>query len=570
MRDECPRPDMIHSSGYLSLNGPWEFAFGEECPGFPGGELHRTIEVPFAPECDLSGIGDRKGFHDYFLYRKDIDVALKEGYVHRLTFMGVDFSAEVYVNGRKAYEHTGGAVAFSFLLDPYLKNGRNEIALRAYDPPREKDVPRGKQYWKEESEIIWYTRTSGIYRSVYLETLPADHVVFLSANGSFLKKSVDLRIEKTKGDLPLELSVCGDNGEIYAETLQIEDEYGDKTLDLRDLPLKPWTPETPNLYRLRVRYGEDEVETRLGFRDVAAEDGKVLLNGRPYFQKLALDQGYYPGGNLTAPAKEDFLRDIILAKQMGFNGVRVHQKTPDPWFLHYADEVGFLVWCESPSCFEYSKRGFRALEEQWPAIVRECFGHPSVVAYTPNNESWGIDGISKNREELDAAERLYRKIKQIDPTRLVVSNDGWENPVTDLVGIHDYSDPTPEKYLPFLQRLSSKENMVVNPPNADRPIFAPGRADLAKPFLLTEYGGISYNADKSDKTWGYGKQEDQAGFIERYRKTQEAVASSPYLAGYCYTQLYDVEQEINGLLTFERKPKAPLETLRKINEMVSK
>ena len=575
MREECPRPDFVHESGWRSLNGTWEFAFDPEGRGERDGYIEKgvpfplSIEVPFAPECALSGIGDT-GFHDRCYYRKRFVLERKENRSYRITFMAVDYSCEVYVNRKKAYSHVGGATAFSFLLDPFLVDGENEIALRVDDPGKKKDIPRGKQYWEEESEIIWYTRTTGIYRSVYLEELPSFHLAHAAANGSYAKKECLLRYEVSRPGLVLEARLLDGSSVLWSGQSLIEETSGEVAFDLGNAPVEPWSPNSPRLYELELSYGEDKARTRVGFRDVEARDGKVYLNGEECYLRLVLDQGYYPGGNLTAPRKEDFLHDIRLAKEMGFNGARVHQKTPDPWFYRYADEEGFLLWTESPSCFLYSPSGAKALEGEWSDIVKDAYGHPSVIAYTPNNESWGIDDISREAEQLAFAERMYRLLKELDPSRLVISNDGWENPLTDLVGIHDYSDDEPERLEAFKKRLSSKERMVEDPPNADRPVFAPGREQMDKPFVLSEYGGIPFNADDSTRIWGYGSFESREGFLARYRKTQEAVASSPYLAGYCYTQLYDVEQEINGLLTFDRKPKADVKIIKEINGIVPK
>lgn len=573
MRNEHPKPDLVHESGYLSLNGKWQFALDDDGSFAKsdwldiGVALPRQIEVPFAPECALSGIAD-PSFHDHCYYKTAIEIKKKTNRSYRLTFLAVDYETTVYVNGQEVCRHIGGATPFSCLVEDYLHDGLNEIAVHAYDPGRRKDIPRGKQYWKEKSEIIWYTRTSGIYRSVFLEELPKDHIICLAINGSWLKKQAIVKAEVTDPSHPLVLSLVKDGKTINQVQFNLQNN-GQYIWDLVEPELDPWSPERPTLYEVVARYQDDLVRTRVGFRDIEIEEGKVLLNGQPLFQRLVLIQGYYPGGNLTPETKEAFLKDIRLAKALGFNGARIHQKTIDPWFYHYADEEGFLLWGESPSCFEYSPSGSKALYEEWTAIVKESFGHPSVIAYTPNNESWGIDDISRSAEQLAFSEQMYHHLKAIDPTRMIVSNDGWENPMTDLVGVHDYSDDNEPNYSRFISRLKSKGAMESDPPNFDRPIFAPGRADLSKPFLLTEYGGISYNASGQKATWGYGKQESQNGFLSRYRKTQEAVIASPYLVGYCYTQLYDVEQENNGLCTFDRKPKADVALLKDINLLSS-
>jgi beta-galactosidase/beta-glucuronidase len=323
-----------------------------------------------------------------------------------------------------------------------------------------------------------------------------------------------------------------------------------------------WSPEHPNLYDLRLelldRGGEvlDRVDSYFGMRKVEVKDGKVFLNDRLLYQRLVLDQGYFPEGILTAPTEEDLRRDVELAKEMGFNGARKHQKVEDPRWLFWADTLGFLVWGEMANAYQYGPGYVRRMTAEWQEAVMRDYNHPCIVAWVPMNESWGVPNLPSDRSQTEHLLALYHLTRSLDSTRPVVSNDGWEHAISDLCNIHDYRDAEA-----LAKSYATPESAVAAEP-ANRPVYAPGYAYRGEPILITEFGGIAFSGD--ERGWGYSTVADADEFLERYRSLVEALLRSSPVQGFCYTQLTDVEQEINGLLTYERKPKADLARIREI------
>jgi beta-galactosidase/beta-glucuronidase len=303
-------------------------------------------------------------------------------------------------------------------------------------------------------------------------------------------------------------------------------------------------------------------------RKVHIENGMVYLNNKPYYQKLVLDQGYWPEGLLTAPTDDDLKKDIELALEMGFNGCRKHQKVEDPRFLYWADKLGFLVWGECAASASYSEEAAARLTKEWIDIVDRDYNHPSIVAWVPVNESWGVPFIKGNKQQQHHSLAMYHLIHSLDPTRIVISNDGWELTETDICAIHNYnhgSELETSKYEAFKEAIATKEALLSSKP-ANRGIYADGFEHKGEPILLTEFGGIGFKVGE-DNGWGYTAVKDKEEFLKDYQRVMEAVYHSKALHGYCYTQLTDVEQEINGLLTYYREPKCDLVKIREINNM---
>ena len=325
-----------------------------------------------------------------------------------------------------------------------------------------------------------------------------------------------------------------------------------------------WSPEHPVLFQTvyEVR-AEAEVTDRVsgyfGLRSIAVADGKILLNGRPYYQKLLLDQGYWPDGLLTAPTDAAFVTDIEACKAMGFNGVRKHQKVEDPRFLYHADRLGLLVWGEMANAYVFSGRYVRRFTAEWMEVLERDYNHPCIVAWTPLNESWGVNEISSDPRQLHHCKALVELTKSLDATRLVMSNDGWEQTIPDVLGIHDYE----AKADILRQRYASLESILAFRP-ADRAVFAPGCRYAGQPVMVTECGGISFRSQGD--AWGYTDTKTPEEFLETYRQVVASLLSSELVQGFCYTQLTDVQQEQNGLLTFDRRPKFDFAAIREINE----
>ncbi|EHQ63620.1 glycoside hydrolase family 2 [Paenibacillus dendritiformis C454] len=588
-RTEYPRPQFVRKE-WENLNGTWQFAFDDDNVGnaqqWYNNEqfFTRKIEVPFAYQTQLSGIHD-PSFHDVVWYRRTFRVnEAWQGKRVLLHFGAVDYRAWVYVNGQYVGMHEGGSVPFHFDITDKLTWGTEEVTVRVEDPSADETIPRGKQYWLERPDAIWYTRTTGIWQTVWLEAVHATRIGTVKyhpnvdqgevtleweVEGDYREKTVDLRIS-FKGEL------------IAADRIQLQSAYTKRAIDLfnRHIFRTPfhhmgwtWTPETPNLFDVtfELKQGEDvldRVESYFGMRKIHTENGMVYLNNKPYYQKLVLDQGYWPQGLLTAPSDDDLKKDIELAKQMGFNGCRKHQKVEDPRFLYWADVLGFIVWGECAAAASFSESAVARLTREWIEIVDRDYNHPSIIAWVPINESWGIPMVQSCEQQQHHSLAMYHLLHSLDTTRLVISNDGWEQTTTDICAIHNYShggQEEPEKYEYYKQSLATKEQ-ILQAQSAKRRIYANGFAHQGEPILLTEFGGIAYKLG-GDEGWGYTSVSNERDFVQDYRRVIEAVYASRVIHGFCYTQLTDVEQEINGLLTYDRKHKCDLNEIRNIHEM---
>jgi len=418
-RPEYPRP-RLRRDRWLSLNGEWEFGAGDE-PWFD-----RRIQVPFAPESKLSGVGAISG--DVVWYRRRFDAPDADCLL--LHFGAVDYRATVWVNDVEVTRHEGGHVPFSADITEVVRAGDNVVVVRAEDRLDDKTVPRGKQHWTEHPEGIFYTPTTGIWQSVWLEPLPARHIRALRLVPDLAGGSVDVVVA---GDGPADVTI-----RLHGELVGRSPEHVAGAVGLDRV--ESWSPAAPSLYDVEVTLGSDRVESYFGLRTVETRDGRFWLNGEPFVQRLVLDQGYFVDGLMTAPSDEALRRDVELAKSFGFNGARKHQKVEDPRWLYWADRLGFLVWGEMPSFQAYSAAAERRLAAEWTNAVRRDRDHPSIVAWVPANESFGLEHVdSQVRSKLLV--RLYRLTHELDRTRPVVSNDGWEQAITDLCTLHDYTAP---------------------------------------------------------------------------------------------------------------------------------
>ncbi|MFD0049708.1 glycoside hydrolase family 2 protein [Actinomycetes bacterium NPDC127524] len=581
-RNEYPRPQLVREN-WLNLNGQWDFAFDDENQGllkqwykdFPMGT---EIKVPFAYQTELSGIHD-SSFHDVVWYHRVFSVPdeWKEKKII-LHFGAVDYRSWVYINGEMAVFHEGGNTPFSaditHLLDGH--SSMNDLTVRVEDPSEDVTIPRGKQYWHEKSESIFYTRTTGIWQTVWMEPADTSRIDSLRWTPQIDRGDIELEFEIT-GDLPENLNLTAEisfnNEKIVFDQTHVVNSYNKRSYNLRNRstdrsnihgPGWYWTPENPNLFdvTLILKDGEkilDKIYSYFGMRKVSIENGVFMLNNMPYYQKLVLDQGYFPGGLLTAPDEDALKKDIELAKEMGFNGARKHQKVEDPRFLYWADKLGFLVWGEMANASEYSEEAARRLATEWFDVVKRDYNHPSIIVWLPLNESWGISRVAYDKQQQAHATSMYWQTKSIDQTRPVLSNDGWEHTISDICGIHNYRSAEEME-----KAYTSAENAVSTTP-ADRVIYANGFSYGGEPILITEYGGIAYKKDQQDG-WGYSAVQTSGDLIEEYRKVTEALFKSPVIQGFCYTQLTDVEQEINGLLTYDREPKCDLSKIKEIND----
>ncbi len=594
--DPClhPRPSLMRAR-WRSLDGPWQFAWGHD-PAVRPAEMSRTIEVPFAPESPRSGIGEIRAAAVTW-YRRTIELPEEwRGQRILLHFNAVDWQATVWVAGQRVAEHAGGYSPFAVDVTELVSHGLPvELLVRAHDDPSEMAQPRGKQDWRAEPHSIWYPRTSGIWQSVWWEAVPEVRVGELRFDADLASFSLGMRLKVegvgSDGRPPtLARVIIGLRGRVLVDDLiALTGPLTRRRFHLADPGIDDaraeflWSPEQPNLLDVEVRLlpggrgtdagpdgvgraaadstsavGDgDRVFTKTAMRTVEARGGAVLLNGRPYRLRLALDQGYWPDSHLTPPDPEALGRDVTLAKELGFNGVRKHQKLEDPRFYAWADRLGLLVWVELPSAYSFDETALTSLTSTWAAAVRQAAAHPSVIAWVVFNESWGVPDLPLSAAQRSAVRGLAELTRALDQTRLVVGNDGWEVLASDLVNVHDYSaDPAvlSERY-GTRQRVA--DTLAGVQPAGRRLLLDPALPGES-PVLLSEFGGV--RIEDGAPGWGYSAVPDAAAFLVRYRELL-AVVDAAALAGFCYTQLTDTFQERNGLLTMEREPKADMAAL---------
>lgn len=576
LRLEYPRPQFARSE-WLPLNGIWEFEFDDHRAGDSeqwGKGLRafaNQIRVPFVYQSRLSGIGET-GFHDLVWYKRSFTIPPEwAGRNIVLHFGAVDYRATVWVNGQQAAFHEGGHTPFQADITSALIQENNTIVVRVEDFSRDVTLPRGKQYWKEDSASIFYTRTTGIWQTVWLEPVNKLHIRKLKFKPDIDRNEIRIRLFLNKppagSKVEARLDIRFKDEYFTSTTFTVDHAEETRTIGLHDFNDhglgRWWSPERPNLYDVTVTLlvngkPADQAESYFGMRKISVEAGKVMLNNRVYFMRLVLDQGYYPDGILTAPSDEALKRDIELAKEMGFNGARKHQKVEDPRYLYWADKLGYLVWGEMANAYQYSEEYVRKMLLEWQEAVERDYNHPALVVWVPLNESWGVPNILIDKRQQQHALAMYHLTKSLDDTRLVVSNDGWEHMTTDLVTIHDYEWKREEleaRYAGLEQALGGKPHQ--------RETLVGGTAYAGQPILVTEFGGIAYKKSHWEG-WGYSGADNEEDFLQKLADVVEPLLLSPQVQGICYTQLTDVEQEINGLLTYDRTPKVPLDKLHRI------
>jgi len=580
-RPEYPRPQFERNSWY-NLNGEWNFAFDDSNVGiksewYKNPQFNDKIVVPYVYQSKLSGINKRE-FHDIVWYSKGFafpeEMADKRIILH---FGAVDYIADVWVNGLHCTSHEGGHVSFSCEITDLINQKENLIVVRVQDFSKDLSIPRGKQYWKPYSESIFYTGTTGIWQTVWLECLNETYIekIWITPDLDQRCATIEYEINGWCKDLILEANVLFKGQIVSKSRINALGSRGKfiVALDNRFLDYDTsvwyddivWSPENPVLFDVELSLfdaeaNKDEVKSYFGLRKVSVKNGKFMLNNKPYYQKMILDQGYWEDSLLTAPTDSDFVKDIELCKRMGFNGARKHQKVEDPRYLYWADRMGFLVWGEMANAFSYSRQYAARMTNEWLNVLERDYNHPCIVVWTPLNESWGVPNILNNQDEQAHSVSLYWLTKSIDQTRPVISNDGWEHTKSDLLTLHDY-----EHKGEVLRATYSSIEYVIKTRRAERGAFAEGWHYEDQPLIISEFGGISYK--KSEwKGWGYSNASSDDDFATRYYEVVSALLESANVQGFVYTQITDVEQEINGLLTYRREPKIDLDIIKQINE----
>jgi beta-galactosidase/beta-glucuronidase len=571
-----PRPQLQRKTWY-SLNGEWEFAFDPTRLWRDPSAVkwsHR-INVPFAPESPASGIG-RTEFSSACWYRSRCELAPRVADERwMLHFGAVDYSATVWVNDVCVGAHEGGYTPFSFDITESVHDGKVEIVVRAEDDPHDLTKPRGKQDWQPEAHSIWYPRTTGIWQTVWLETVPATRIARVAFTPDLARWEIGVQawVEGVRRDVRLCVRLRSGATLLAADTYQVVSGEVHRGVALSDPGIDDsrndllWSPHAPNLITVEMElWGErgeliDHVHSYTALRAVSAQGDRFLLNGRPYLLRMILDQGYWPDGGATAPDDAALRRDVQLARDMGFNGVRKHQKIEDPRYLYWADTIGLLVWEEMPSAYRFTPQAVERLSREWAAVIRRDYSHPSIVTWVPINESWGVPNLPSNARERHYVQALYHLTKTLDPTRLVIGNDGWESVATDIIGIHDYDDH-PERIAKryraddVLPRLFKRERP------GGRLLVLEGTQNLDIPLMLSEFGGIALSRN-TPNAWGYSTSATAEDLAQRYECILKVVRNLALLAGFCYTQFADTYQEVNGLLYADRTPKIPMGRIAK-------
>jgi hypothetical protein len=579
----------------------------------------REIQVPYVFQCPASGINEQ-GVHEVMWYEREIkDLRSEEEKLagHRVVirFGAVDYEAKVWISGRFFGSHRGGHVPFDIDITDAFTSGKSQrLTVRVFDSAHDLTQPRGKQYWKAQPESIFYTPSGGIWQSVWLENVPAVRIGdastgtllrsndietgILYASVKILQRpaghgfSVELEaslsdvvvIRTEKIDLPRDSDIVSFEANLHLSQAQQEEvKRANSHLTSEECwhnGVPTWSPEHPTLYNLTIRLYDssstliDTVQTTTGMRSLSwsNNDGTFRLNNRPYFQALFLDQGYWPKTFMTPPSSSALKVDIELSKKMGFNGCRKHQKVEDPRFLYWADRLGFLVWGEMANAYAFSPQYVERFDQEWREAVMRDINHPCVVAWTPVNESWAYTDLQGNAQQRNHIRSLYYATKTLDPTRPVNDNCGWEHVKTDLTTFHDYADGEA-----LTKTCVSMEGIL--DAHGGRPLFLSAVGDDSgsshttnAPVICTEFGGInvarSNTGEEGKRDWGYTTATDPRDLLKRIEKMMTGIVNGGHICGFVYTQLTDIEQEVNGLYAPDRKEKLDSGEVRRIVESV--
>ena len=566
-RPEHPNPQFERKS-FENLNGIWEFEIDKSVSGadreiYKQEHFSREILVPFCPESKLSGIGDID-FLNSVWYKRNVNI--KDTSDRVVLHIGAcDYLTTLYVNGTKVGTHQGGYTSFSFDITDFVNPGENTLVINAFDDTRDTKHPSGKQsatnYY---SHSCFYTRVTGIWQTVWLEYVPQTHI-----------KSVKYYPDAANGKLNIKALVCG-NAQFTATAYYDSKEVGkasginngpnvDLTIDLSEIHL--WELGNGRLYDLELTYGDDVVKSYFGLRNVCLDGYKFVLNGKTVFQRTVLDQGYNPDGLYTAPSEEHMINDIQIALDAGFNGARLHEKVFEPRFLYHCDKMGYMVWGEYANWgTDHSRTDVLATYlREWQEAVERDFNHPAIIGWCPFNETWDINGRKQDDELI---EMVYKTTKLLDTTRPCIDSSGNFHVATDIFDFHDYIQ---EVYVFVEQMKKLEDEDILIDQVARNPLYPDRQKYTGGPVFCSEYGGIKWDIELDIESWGYGnapKTEEE--FVARYKGLTEALMSNSKMLGFCYTQLYDVEQEKNGLYTYDRKPKFDMKIFKEINMQKAK
>ena len=581
LRGLHPRPQMIRPESWWSLDGQWDFAFDDDNVGLRdrwyrpenAGKIDQQILVPFPPESPASGIGDHDD-HAALWYRRTFALPSGDLGTDRLVLHlgAVDHECDVWVDGQHAIRHEGGQTAFQVdvtdLLDPALATDAHEVVVRATDDRTDVEQPRGKQDWLPEQHVIWYNRTSGIWRTVWIERTPAIAVGSLHWTADVPGARVELRV-RFGANVPdgtrVQAQLWHDGTRLGLTETAVTGSVAELSVPLpgqtngQAYERLLWSPESPVLLDATVTVlganGEtlDVVDSYCGLRSIAVVGDEVLLNDRPFRMRAVLEQGYWPQSHLTPPTLDALREEVELTKTLGFNAVRIHQKVEDPRYLYWCDRLGLAVWGETAGAYRFSDEAVAQLTREWIDIVRRDLSHPCIIAWVPFNESWGVQHLAH-----DPAQRAYSKAltaltRALDPSRPVISNDGWEHTDSDLLTIHDYA-ATGDVLASRYGNTEAVDRTVRGLAPAGRRLWVEGPLPESGtiPVLLTEFGGVSFDPTAADGSWGYSTASSAEDLQTRLEDIMGAVHASmgirltPVGCGCAQASVPEVDPGVSG------------------------
>lgn len=583
-RNEYPRPQFERES-WKNLNGVWDFQIdvaniGIEKKYYFGKSFNDKIIVPFCPESKLSGVG-HKDFMNNVWYHRSIEIPSNwEGKNILLNFGAVYYNCEVFIDGKFVNRHFGGNSSFSIDITKFvIAGGKHDLVVRATSDVRSGLQLAGKQSLRSDSYGCVYTRTTGIWQTVWMEAVSK-----YGLKGMQVTSDIDQKILVLKpsfyalSDQSIRITLSYGGKKISIKTVRASDNA------LIVLPIKNlrlWSPESPNLYDLVYEVIDnkgnviDRVSSYAGMRKIHIEGNRIYLNNYPYYQRLVLDQGFYPDGIWTAPTDEALKNDILLSKAAGFNGARLHQKVFEERYYYWADKLGYITWGEAPSWGMDANNPLagRNFLQEWCEILVRDRNHPSLIVWTPLNEEWNPDRYEYPRFVND----LYFLTKTIDPTRPINTVSGGVHVRTDIWSVHTY-EQDPEN----LKKILYGEHGYFQTPNntmgnkklntgfnerSETDFFEFPLYNGGLPYILDEFGGIKWvvpsHRGNNSEAWGYGSSpKTEEEFFRRLSGQVKAILElDEYICGYCYTQLTDVEQEQNGIYNYDRTPKFDIKNL---------
>ncbi len=558
-RPEYPRPQ-FERKNWINLNGEWLFEIdhgrsGKERRLYENGEFSSKINVPFCPESKLSGVHN-VDFMESVWYKRTFDIPnawTDEGKRTILNIGACDYETEVYVNGKYIGKHIGGYVSFAMDITSAIVSGENTVVISALDRARNANQPCGKQSRLYYSHACDYTRTTGIWQTVWLENVPNHYIKRTKYRASVENESLYIEAVCENADgKALTARAYFDGREVGCDSAVVSNKTVMLRVKVSEMQL--WDVGDGKLYDLVLDLDGDVVYSYFGMRKVEYKNGKTYINGRVVYQRLILDQGFYPDGIYTAPTEQDLIDDIQRSLDMGFNGARLHQKVFEPRFLYHCDRMGYIVWGEHANWgLDLAKfEAWRGFMPEWQEILERDFNHPAIIGWCPLNET-------QQNQNKDFVRALADMTRSYDPDRMYIDASGWthQEDISDMLDIHDY-EQNPEVFKAHYLPLEKGE-----------PVTFTRNPKGGLPTFMSEFGGIWWDPENPERGWGYGgvgnRPKSEEEFIERYRGLVTAMLENKAISAFCYTQLTDVEQEVNGLYTYDRKPKFAPAIIREIN-----